>query len=604
MLKDGTRGLLLRSLMARVTYPPGDTTASRIKCLVLWARKVHGRAAADALLREIRVDPDYLGDETRPVPVATWHKALVAFAARFGRDAIRETWTGIVDPENLGVWTRVLRGTLEPAGALGQLDVLGGEERQTFHWELLESKAGFWRGRVTISHDPLFERDGLCSSARAAELRAVPAMFGFGAGRVEVSRTSAPEPGARGGSIIEEYSLQWKLPNARRGPLVSVGAAVLASPALYFEHSMWGGLTVAGAAFAGGMLGALWHLGHVRRAQSDAQMNRIRALERSVALQEERERFAIGFLEGSIVAGKYRLGRKLGTGASGVIHQATRLADNAPVAIKLLRAAVAHDTVASDRLRREAEALGLTWHPNIVEVFEHDHLPDGTAYLVMEQLEGESLATRLRRAGPVPSDQIVSIMGQVCDALGAVHAAGVIHRDVKPSNIFLHRKTEDDPMQVKLLDFGIARVEWAETRLTNMGAPLGTPGYMSPEQEQGGDIDPRSDLYASGAVIYECLTGAPPASTVSGSFAIGAPSGEPKASEGSVAAIPAEWRAIISRAMAQLPQGRYRDARSMREAILALEGSFPTELEPTTSTLVENAGARSVTEVRKTTASK
>jgi hypothetical protein len=588
--------------MARVTYPPGDTTASRIKSLVLWARNTHGRAAADALLREIRVDPDYLGDETRPVPVATWHKTLVAFAARFGRETIRETWSGVVDPENLGVWTRVLRGTMEPAGALGQLDVLGGEERLTFHWELLESRAGFWRGRVTISHDPLFERDGLCSLARAGELRAVPAMFGFGPGRVDVIRTASTDPTiTRSGAIIEEYTLQWTLPDSRRVPVMGVAAGVLASPALYFDHGLWGMTAIVGAAIAGGTIGMLWHVAHLRRAQSDAQMNRIRALERSVSLQEERERFAIGFLEGSIVAGRYRLGRKLGTGASGVIHQATRLSDNSPVAIKLLRAAVAHDTVASDRLRREAEALGLTWHPNIVEVFEHDHLPDGTAYLVMEQLEGESLAARLRRLGPLPIDQVVTVMSQVCDALGAVHAAGVIHRDVKPGNIFLHRKTDDEPLQIKLLDFGIARVEWAETRLTNMGAPLGTPGYMSPEQEQGGDIDARSDLFAAGAVIYECLTGAPPASTVSGSFAIGAPSGQAKSGGDPITNIPAEWRAIIARAMAPLAQGRYRDARAMREAILALEAPVPTE---GASGLVENAGARSVTEVRKTTASK
>jgi serine/threonine-protein kinase len=375
-------------------------------------------------------------------------------------------------------------------------------------------------------------------------------------------------------------------------------AAALSSPLLYFEHGWAGWVTVLGAAAAGGALGIVWQLNQIRRSESDAQMNRIRALERSVALQEERERFTIGFLEGSVVAGKYRLGRKLGTGASGVIHQATRLADNMPVAIKLLRAAVAHDTVASDRLRREAEALGLTWHPNIVEVFEHDHLPDGTAYLVMEQLEGESLAMRLRRAGPLPPDQVILIMGQVCDALGAVHAAGVIHRDVKPSNIFLHRRSDDGTLQIKLLDFGIARVEWAETRLTNMGAPLGTPGYMSPEQEQGGEIDPRSDIYGAGAVVYECLTGMPPTSTVSGSFAIGAPGADAQSAQGPVATIPPEWRAVIAQAMAPLPQARYRDARAMREAILAL--GHDTAPEGSES----DEKAASVTEVRKTNASK
>src|SRR5262249_11339103 len=127
--------------------------------------------------------------------------------------------------------------------------------------------------------------------------------------------------------------------------------------------------------------------------------------------------------------------------------------------------------------------------------------------------------------------------------------------------------------QVKLLDFGIARVEWAETRLTNMGAPLGTPGYMSPEQEQGGEIDARSDLYALGAVIYECFTGVPPPTTVSGSYEIAAPGAPPVSvdmSQTPESRVPVEWRAVMNRAMAPLPQGRYRDARAMREAIAAL----------------------------------
>jgi serine/threonine-protein kinase len=403
---------------------------------------------------------------------------------------------------------------------------------------------------------------------------------------------------ARTGAIAEEYTVRWSVPNARRALLVTLGSVVIASPALLVQPGALGAAVVVGAGALAGTWGATWQASRQRRADSHAQLNRIRALERSVALKEERERAAVGFFEGSVIAGKYRLGRKLGAGASGVIHQATRLADNAPVAIKLLRAAVAHDTVASDRLRREAEALGLTWHPNVVEVFEHDHLPDGTAYLVMEQLEGESLATRLRRAGPLLTAQVASIVMQVCDALGAVHAAGVIHRDVKPGNIFLASRGEGaDDLQVKLLDFGIARVEWAETRLTNMGAPLGTPGYMSPEQEQGGDIDARSDLYALGAVIYECFAGAPPPTTVSGSFEIATPGAPPVVLDITQAEsrISPEWRVVMNRAMAPLPQGRYPDARAMREAIAALVPSGSS---------ADGAGTRSVTEVRKTNVSK
>jgi serine/threonine-protein kinase len=589
--------------MTHVTFPPGDTTASRIKALVLWVGRTKDRAAATAFVREVGIDSEYLQDETRPVPVATWHKALTLFAGRYGRDAIRDTWIGVIDTENLGVWTRVLRGTHGPEGALEQLEMLGGDELKTSRWEVIDVQPGQWHGRVVVSHDPSLEKDGLCSLGRAAELVGVPAMFGYGPGTIEIlpSRWGSASQ-IRSGKLAEEYLLRWKMPDPRRGLILAVGAGALSSPVLLGTSGTVGAAVVAAAAAAGGALGAAWQASRQRRAESHAQMSRIRALERSVALKEQRERAAVGFFEGSVVAGKYRLGPKLGAGASGVIHQATRLADNAPVAIKLLRAAVAHDTVASDRLRREAEALGLTWHPNVVEVFDHDHLPDGTAYLVMEQLEGESLATRLRRAGSLASAEIASIISQVCDALGAVHAAGVIHRDVKPSNIFLAAPAEPGGSpQVKLLDFGIAKVEWAETRLTNMGAPLGTPGYMSPEQEQGGEIDARSDLYAAGAVIYECFAGVPPPTSVSGSFEIAPPSPQSNSRQTPNARIPPEWRSIINRAMAPLPQGRYRDARAMREAIAELTHAVSSDEAAAVS---EMGGTRSATDVKKTNVSK
>src|ERR1700677_3351493 len=127
-----------------------------------------------------------------------------------------------------------------------------------------------------------------------------------------------------------------------------------------------------------------------------------------------------GQLEGSVAAGQYRILRRMGSGATGVIYEAARISDGMPVAIKLLRAAAAHEAVASDRLRREAEALGLAWHPNVVEVIDHGYLPDGTAYLVMELLPGESLASRLQSKGKLSTRELLPIAMQLCDALGAV----------------------------------------------------------------------------------------------------------------------------------------------------------------------------------------
>jgi len=298
----------------------------------------------------------------------------------------------------------------------------------------------------------------------------------------------------------------------------------------------------------------------------------VHALERSLSLKELVVR-PEGGLEGTVVAGQYRVVRRMGSGATGVVYEAARISDGLPIAIKLLRAAAAHDAVASDRLRREAAALGLSWHPNVVEVIDHGHLPDGTSYLVMELLRGESLASRVRAKGRLSPVELLPIVLEACDALSAVHAAGVVHRDLKPSNIYLAYDRDDPtvPERVKLLDFGIARVEWEETRITNTGGPLGTPGYMSPEQEAGeSNVDARSDIFALGAVIYECLVGEPPPPpTPSGMMRMRAPATS-RADSGTQRAgafVPPSWRAIIEKAMTPDPRDRYPDARSVAQAL-------------------------------------
>jgi serine/threonine-protein kinase len=218
----------------------------------------------------------------------------------------------------------------------------------------------------------------------------------------------------------------------------------------------------------------------------------------------------------------------------------------------------------------------------VVEVIDHGHLADGTAYLVMELLVGESLAARVKAKGRLLPSELLPIALDVCSALAAVHAAGVVHRDLKPSNIFLSRGPgEPATERVKLLDFGIARVEWEETRITNTGGPLGTPGYMSPEQEAGtADVDARSDLFALGALLFECLVGEPPPpQTPSGMMRMPAPAG-PRADSGTqraVAFVPPPWRAIIDKATAPLAADRYPDARAFGHALRALEAGPATE---------------------------
>ncbi|MDX2052002.1 MAG: serine/threonine-protein kinase [Polyangiaceae bacterium] len=566
----------------------GNTTTARVKSLLLFVQHQFGPAEADAFLKTTRLDREYIDDETRPLPADVWHSALIAFTSRWGKQRLPETIPFIVHPENLGVWTRVLRGTEEPRQAFEQLAQYGGEHVMTESWQTLHAAPGLWRGRIVI-HDAIAEEaDGLCSLARAAELAAVPLLFGLPAAKTKLISTSTQ----RDGSVAEEYEVRYAVEG--RGPLI-IGSALgvlgtafswwflRATP--YWQFELW-------PLLFGPVLGVLVQRARRRRNQTRAQLNRIVALERAATLRDTRERGAAGFREGSVIAGRYRLGVKLGAGASGTIWEAQRLSDGATVAIKLLRAAVAHDTVAADRLRREAQALGLAWHPNVVEVYDDGVLPDGTSYLVMERLSGETLATRLRRRGTLPIEEVVTIAVQVCDALEAVHAAGIIHRDLKPSNIFLsidRPVSEHDPARnsltqlptherAKLLDFGVARVEWAETRLTNMEGPLGTPGYMSPEQEQGHEVDGRADIYALGGVIYECLCGRPPPVTSSGGWP--SPDSGSALDSGvmlSAAQLPEAWRDVIEKAMAYRARDRFEDVRTFKQVLLVLGGVAPRE---------------------------
>ena len=543
----------------------GQTTASRIKSLYSYVQREHGPAEADAFLARTKLDRDYLSDETRLVPIELWHNALIAFASRWGRDAIASTAPHVVGAENLGVWTHVLRGADGPAQAFERLDHFGGDQLWTERWRTLHIGPGLWRGSLRVRDDAAHEQDGLCMLARAADLSALPLLFGLPLG--QVSRVAAVDTREQ-----RVFEVRFSEPNMKPALAGGTAGALCSGASTWASHGTigtpWWHLLVGTA--LGAFAGAVYAHEARRRAQSRAQLVRIHTLERTATLRERRERGSLAFQEGLVLAGQFRLTEKIGVGANGTIWEAERLANGELVAIKMLRAAVAHDTIAADRLRREAAALGLAWHPNVVEVYEDGHLPDGTSYLVMERLQGESLAMRLRRMGALTPEELMPIALQLCDAMGAVHAAGIVHRDVKPSNIFLAQELGGDALRVKVLDFGIARVEWAETRLTNANAPLGTPGYMSPEQEQGQEIDHRSDLFGVGGVLYECLTGFAPPLRAS---ELWERSDDPVSDNESgvqraLRTIPPEFRQVIEKAMAPQARDRFADARALREALL------------------------------------
>jgi len=571
----------------RAPQRASHVTAALVKALLLYLEAEKGAVVADTWLRGIRTVRADLDDETRSVPRTVHHAAVRAFVELTSREAVMESSRFLLAPTNLGFWVRILRGAQNPCDAYARMDTGQGEYGRTMHWEVVEAHNGIWRGRVHLRHDPELEKDGLLTLARASMLAAVPALFGYERAHVTVRATlSSSDPG----EVVQELEARWKVPSAAltMGGAGVVGTSLASGLAAVMQTPSPAALAVAGIGLvAGSISGAVIRHEQLRRIATRGQSMRVQALERNLVLQETRARSATGQVVGSIVAGEYRILKPMGAGASGVIYEARRVRDDLPVALKLLRAAAAHESMASDRLRREAEALGLAWHPNVVEVIDHGHLPDGTAYLALELLTGESLGARLRSRGRLTEQELLPLALQVCEALSAIHAAGVVHRDIKPGNIFLELTHDADGNtieRIKIVDFGIARVEWEETRITNNGSPVGTPGYMSPEQETGIEVDARSDLFALGASLYQCLVGETPPPTPSGLWLVASnnestPATGPRATQIQSAlnrTAPA-WRAIIERALLPNPDDRYQDARSFAQALRTLEAEAPAQ---------------------------
>jgi serine/threonine-protein kinase len=192
------------------------------------------------------------------------------------------------------------------------------------------------------------------------------------------------------------------------------------------------------------------------------------------------------------------------------VYEAVHTITGKPVAVKLMGAEVADTEHSAARFLREARAAAAVDHPAVVDVLDAGQEPDGRVFLALELLEGEDLATAIRR-GDLSLAEITEIGSQVLEGLAAAHARGVIHRDIKPGNVFLTR-TERGDLRVRLLDFGIAKEVETEDLLysTTKEKVLGTPHYMSPEQMSGGDIDGRTDLWSVGALLFHALTGRPP----------------------------------------------------------------------------------------------
>jgi serine/threonine-protein kinase len=216
---------------------------------------------------------------------------------------------------------------------------------------------------------------------------------------------------------------------------------------------------------------------------------------------------------GAMVGGKYRLDALIGEGGMGSVWSATHVGLNQAVAIKFISREFVRSAEALRRFDAEAKAAAALKSRHVVQVFDTGALADATPYIAMELLHGESLQTRVHRSGPIALGEAIEILTQCSRALGRAHAAGIIHRDIKPDNIFLSHSNDDGSLLVKILDFGVAKIggnpnEQGSQGATRTGAVLGTPLYMSPEQARGlKTIDQRTDLYSLGLVAYTMFTG-------------------------------------------------------------------------------------------------
>jgi serine/threonine protein kinase len=277
---------------------------------------------------------------------------------------------------------------------------------------------------------------------------------------------------------------------------------------------------------------------------------------------------------GSHIAGKYRLEMILGRGGMGTVYRATHTWTGRPVAVKLLHHELAHDAPSVTRFLREARAAAAVRHPNAVDVLDMGQDDTGAAYLVLELLEGDTLAAYLENNRPMPVEQVVRCLVPVLEALEELHRAGVVHRDLKPANIFLARATRGG-MIPKLLDFGVAKVlESNSSMVTTTGIVVGTPAYMAPEQAAGnGNIGPWTDVWAMGTVLYECLTGELPFSAPTPSLMLvdvmtkTAPRLSSKRPD-----LSPELCAVIDRALAKDPGERFLSCSTLADALCAAAG--------------------------------
>ena len=214
-------------------------------------------------------------------------------------------------------------------------------------------------------------------------------------------------------------------------------------------------------------------------------------------------------LIGKVLADRFEILSRIGEGGTGVVYKAKQITVDRTVAIKVLGAHVSSDPQWVKRFHNEARAAARLDHPNTVRMIDFGETKEGLLFIAMEYLHGRPLSDEISRLGKIPPQRALRIISQACQSLQEAHTQGIIHRDIKPDNVFLVEMKGSGDF-VKVLDFSVAKMDTPDAQLTRAGTVFGTPAYMSPEQARGVKLSPQSDVYACGIVLYEMLTGKPP----------------------------------------------------------------------------------------------
>jgi len=291
-------------------------------------------------------------------------------------------------------------------------------------------------------------------------------------------------------------------------------------------------------------------------------------------------------LLGTTVAGRYKVIKLLGEGGMGQVYLAEHSAIEKRIALKVLRSEYAHKGEIVTRFQQEAISASRIKHPNVLDVFDFGQLENGCFYLAMEFLEGNDLADELQRSRVLTAPRALPIAMQICRALSAAHSKGVVHRDMKPENVFLQR-TGDGEEIVKIVDFGIAQLKPSNEeaaaasthrRLTRTGMIFGTPEYMAPEQASGKHADLRCDIYAVGIILFELFTGAVPFTGETFLGVLTKHLSDPPPSMRAVypdLQISNELEAVVARTLAKDPQQRYQTMNELAAALASTpEGQY------------------------------